>query len=88
MGHGRSCPPALMRKIVEIELMNEHHWLPQDIAKIPYKEMQYYYAIRRQRTEASVQKPQVEAIAAEARAKTSNASGQQKRFTRVTKLTP
>lgn len=88
MGFSKTCPPALNRKIVEIDLVNEHHWLPQDIAKIPYKWLQFYYAIRRQRTEANYQKPQLDAKKAEGQAKTSDSRGQQKRFTKVTKLTP
>ena len=86
MGNSRSASPALTRKIVELELMNEHHWLPQDIAKIPYKDLQYYYAIRAQRTEANYQRPQVEAKKAESQARTSSASGQQRRPTRARKL--
>ena len=78
-----------MRKIIETELIKEHHWLPQDIAKIPYKDLQMYSIIRRQVEEAGHQRPQVEAIKAQNQAMTkSSSSGQQKRFTKITKLTP
>lgn len=29
--------------------MEEFHWLPQDIHKIPYKDLQTFYLIRKQR---------------------------------------
>ena len=86
MGLSKTCPSALMRKIIETDLIEEHHWLPQDIAKIPYKNLQYYHLIRRMRRDATNQRPQIEAM--KAAAKTSEGHGQMKRFTKVTKLTP
>jgi len=78
-----------MRKIIETELINEHHWLPQDIAQIPYRDLQMYSVIRRQMDEAAHQRPQVEAIKSQNQAiAKSSSSGQTKRFTKITKLTP
>lgn len=53
--------PAITRKIVESELIEQHHWLPQDIAKIPYKRLQEHFLIIKQKnvvmqSKANVQK--------------------------------
>ncbi len=53
--------PAISRKITETELIEQHHWLPQDIANIPYKRLQEHFLILRQKnmvkqTQANVQK--------------------------------
>ena len=53
--------PALTRKIIESDLIEHHHWLPQDIAKIPYKRLQEHFLILKQKgavmeTKANVQK--------------------------------
>lgn len=41
--------PAISRKILESELIEKHHWLPQDVEKIPYKKLQEYLLIQKQR---------------------------------------
>ena len=35
-GKSRRIPADINRKVVEAELINAFHWLPQDIAEIPY----------------------------------------------------
>ena len=42
--------PAISRQILESELIEKHHWLPQDIAKIPYRKLQEHLLIQRQKT--------------------------------------
>ena len=41
--------PAMSRKILESDLIEKHHWLPQDIAKIPYKKLQEHLLIQKQK---------------------------------------
>lgn len=41
--------PAISRDIVECELIEQYHWLPQEIAKIPYKKLQRLLFIKKQR---------------------------------------
>ena len=41
--------PAIARKIIETELIEEYHWLPDEIAKIPYKRLQEHFLIKKQR---------------------------------------
>jgi hypothetical protein len=43
-GHGGS---AINNDLTEIFLMEKFHWLPQDIAKIPYKKIQKYFTIEK-----------------------------------------
>jgi hypothetical protein len=52
-GRGNS---SIARAIMENELIEDHHWLPQDIEKIPYKSLMKYYLIRRTRSEAKESK--------------------------------
>lgn len=42
--------PAVIRDIIENELMEEYHWLPQEIAKIPYKKLQKLFLIKKQKS--------------------------------------
>jgi hypothetical protein len=46
-----SSTPAIKRAIIENDMIEEYHWLPQDIKKIPYRELQMYYLIRKQKVE-------------------------------------
>jgi len=41
--------PAISRKITEAELIDKHHWLPHEIRKIPYRELQMYLIIENQK---------------------------------------
>ena len=62
-GRGRtkgSVAPAIKRAIIEMELIDEFHWLPQDIEKIPYKQLQLFYIIRRQQRESANEKQQLD----------------------------
>jgi len=71
--------PAVSRKIVETELIEEYHWLPQDIAKIPYKRLQEHFLIKRQKNANAAQKMQVQKFKANAQ---SVGSGQRRTFVR------
>jgi hypothetical protein len=43
---------AVNRALIENDLIEEYHWLPQDIAKIPYKKLLEFFIIRREKNEA------------------------------------
>lgn len=51
MNRGRSSSYA-NRILIENDLIEEFHWLPQDIAKIPYKQLQMFYLVRREKGSA------------------------------------
>lgn len=72
--------PAVSRKILESELIEKHHWLPQDIAKIPYRKLQEHLLIQKQKN------ANLEAKISVAKAKNSlsqsTGSGRMKTFTR------
>lgn len=38
-GNSKRVPAEISRKVVEAELINTFHWLPQDIAIIPYEKI-------------------------------------------------
>ena len=80
MGKG-SYEPAINRALIENDLIEEYHWLPQDIAKIPYRDLQRYFIIRAAKTEARHAKTQVEEYKKESQTSTSS-SGQTKRVIR------
>jgi hypothetical protein len=42
----------LAQEIIETELVLEHHWLPQEISKIPYKKLQMLFIIQNQQCAA------------------------------------
>jgi hypothetical protein len=44
-----SCTPAVKRAIMEADLIDAYHWLPQDIKNIPYNDLQKLYIIKRQK---------------------------------------
>lgn len=73
--------PAVKRIIIENDLIEAYHWLPQDIKKIPYKDLQYYWLVRKQRTETISAKQQFEAQIASSKAKAvSSGRGQTKSY--------
>ena len=39
------------KDVIEYDLMEEFHWLPEDIAKIPHRTMQKILLIRKQKNE-------------------------------------
>jgi len=87
MGKG-STAPAMKRAIIETELIEEFHWLPQDIRKIPYRELQLFYIIRRQQRESIHQKKALQEQAQQSKeAGMASGRGQMKRMVQVTKLT-
>lgn len=49
----RSTAPAVARDIIEAELMEQYHWLPTDIAKIPYRKLQKLFIIKKQKSESA-----------------------------------
>ena len=88
MGKG-STSPAIKRLALEATLIEEFHWLPQDVKAIPYKALQEFFIIRRQRTETAHQKQELEAQAKASKERgSSGGRGQTKRKIQVTQLTP
>lgn len=51
--------PSIMRSIVECQLIEEYHWLPQDVAKTPYKKIQILLAFKKQKAAISQTKANV-----------------------------
>jgi len=51
MGKGKRSS-AITRAVIENDLIEEYHWLPQDIAKIPYRKLQEFFIIRREKANA------------------------------------
>ena len=43
--------PSITRSIVECQLIDEYHWLPQDIKKISYKMLQTLLLFKKQKNE-------------------------------------
>lgn len=71
--------PAITRKITESELIEQHHWLPQDIAKIPYKRLQEHFLIMKQKNAVMQNKINTQKFKQQ---NMSSGSGQMKRFVR------
>jgi hypothetical protein len=64
MGKG-SVTPAIDRAIYEASLIEEFHWLPQDIQKIPYKYLKVFNLIRKHKNSAIEQYQKLEEFKAE-----------------------
>ena len=64
------------REIIETELIEEFHWLPSDIDKIPYKKLQKLFIIRREKGAAQQTKVNV-------KNSHSSRSGQRKRYREI-----
>jgi hypothetical protein len=71
----RKIVPA--REIIEVNLMEEFHWTPQDIANIPYKTLQKINLVRNQKYAAQQTKINIDKLKVE---NSSRKSGQTKRF--------
>jgi hypothetical protein len=74
-----STAPALTRKIIESELIEQHHWLPQDIANIPYKRLQEHFLIIKQKNAVMQSKVSTQKFKQQ---NTTMTSGQTKRMVR------
>lgn len=64
MGKGRHTS-AISKSIIENDLIEEFHWLPQQIAEIPYRKLQEFFIVRREKTQARNAKIGVEKFKAE-----------------------
>ena len=71
--------PAIARKILEVDLMEQYHWLPHEIDRIPYKRMQEFLLIRKQKNFNIQSKVNIEKAKSQ---HMSSGSGQMKKFTR------
>jgi hypothetical protein len=47
MAKGRTSNASIGRLIMENDLIEEFHWMPQDVAKIPYKKLQEFFLVRK-----------------------------------------
>ena len=79
-----STTSAVKRSIIEADMVSEHHWLPQDINKIPYKKLQEMSIINRQKNETAYQQQALNAQAQDSKTRGTRGRGQQKRV-QVTK---
>ena len=79
LGKLKNVPAELNRDLLEMDLMEEFHWLPQDIAKIPYKKLQTFLIIRKQKNEAQSAKVQLESINQNNKARATSGQGQMRR---------
>jgi len=80
MGTRKESPAELTRDLIEIDLVKTYHWLPQDIARIPYKWLQKYYFIEKLRKEAIETKIEVNKATSIVQKSVSSGRGQSKRL--------
>jgi hypothetical protein len=74
MSHGKSSF-GVSRDVIEGDLIDEFHWLPQEINEIPYKQLQKFLLIRRVKYEARKQRESLDAQSAKLNAGASKSSG-------------
>lgn len=74
MSSGRSAS-VVSKALVENDLIEEFHWLPQDIEKIPYKSLQMFYLIRKAKVQARQAKVELDGIRQKQTTKTGTTSG-------------
>ena len=79
MGTKLNVPADLQREIVEGELIEAFHWLPQEIAKIPYRKLQKLFMIRKEKDEVRHTKSSMEAFKAQ---HSGTSSGGKRSYTR------
>lgn len=77
-GSGFGVPAEMKRKITEAELIDKHHWLPHEIAQIPYKQLQTYLIIENQKQAVSQNRANIEK--AKSQHGQTSSRGQMKRF--------
>jgi len=53
---------AITKAIIENDLIEEFHWLPQEIAKIPYRKLQEFFLVRREKNNARRAKAAVDSF--------------------------
>ena len=53
---------AVSRALIENDLIEEFHWLPQDIANIPYKKLQEFLLIKREKDAARQARREVDSF--------------------------
>jgi len=70
--------PAIARKITEAELIDKHHWTPQQIREMSYKDLQIYMLIENQKNASMQTKRNIE----QAKRAHTAGSGQSRRFYR------
>lgn len=68
------------REAVELFLMDEYHWTPNEIAKIPYKKIQTLFLVKNQKTEIETIQSNLQKMKKENKER-SNQTGRRK-FTR------
>ena len=48
--------------MIELGFVEEFHWLPQDVAKIPYRKLQEFFLVRREKNNARRAKAAVDSF--------------------------
>jgi len=71
--------PNITRKVIEVQLMEDFGWTPEEIGKIPYRKIQEILVIRRQRENTIQNKIELSKIRQQQQ---SISSGQTKRIIR------
>jgi len=66
-GKSRRIPADINRKVVEAELISAFHWLPQDIAEIPYEKIRDLLMILEMKEQARETKQSAERARGEAK---------------------
>jgi len=77
--YGGTSSQAPAREVIESDLIEAFHWLPQDIDNIPYKKLQTMFLVRREKQAAIETKRAVDQIRAE-HSQTTKGRGQTKRY--------
>ena len=75
-GRNTSAPP----EVLEMFLMDEYHWTPNEISKIPYKKIQKLFLVRNQKAEVESVKSNLQKIKSENKARGSQRGS--RKFTR------
>ena len=72
--------PAISKKIVEFELIEQYHWTYNEIQKMPYRKLQELFLIKRQKNESSQTKINIQK--AKQQIPSSTGSGKMRKFYR------
>ena len=70
--------PAISKKIVEFELVEQYHWTYNQIQEIPYKKLQELFIIKRQKNEVAQTKINIQ----KAKQQVGQGTGKMKKFYR------
>lgn len=75
--------PSISRDILECQIIDEYHWTPQEVSKVPYKKLQKLLLFKRQRTEATQNKINISKFKSEQGSKVGSKGGSKKGYREV-----